>query len=356
MLPISLCMIMKNESANLSRCLDSIKSYGFELILVDTGSSDNTVEIAGKYVDTVHHFTWIEDFSAARNYSISLASHDWVLILDCDEYISSMDISDLLSFMNNFPEYIGLLSRHNHYELNGTDTVYIDQVERFFNRKLYHYRGEVHEQVVPFSPVHQNLSAPINLKVEHTGYVGTADELYKKSMRNLKLLEGMLERNPDDPYLYFQIGQCYNLLHDDRNAAIYYERGLSYEVNPDAEYVQMMLIGYGYALLHLEEYEAALSLQNVYEEFSTSADFFCLMGLIYLRTGNLLRAMAEFLKALSCPIAHTQGSDSFIPYYNMGCINELLGEPSSALSLYKKCGNFPMALNRITELEKRNLT
>lgn len=357
MLPISVCMIMKNEEKNLRRCLDSVNSLGFELILVDTGSTDATVSIAGEYVDTVYHFNWISDFSAARNYSLSLASNDWVLILDCDEYITSIDTDSLSRFMKNHSDKIGLLSRRNHYEMNQSDSVYTDQVERFFNRKLYHYVGEVHEQVVPMlssSITTLGQKELIDLELEHSGYVGSQEELYAKSMRNADILKKMLEKNPDDPYLYFQLGQSYNMLHDDVNALYYYEKGLSFDVDPTMEYVQMMVIGYGYALLHLEKYEQALQLQNIYDTFSTSADFICLMGLIYLRTGNLLNAMAEFLKALSCPVAHMEGANTFIPYYNMGCINELLGDKKTAITLYKKCNSFPMALSRIQELEAQN--
>ena len=136
MLPISLCMIMKNEEKHLASCLSSLIPYGFELILVDTGSTDSTIDIASRFVDRIHHFNWIDDFSAARNYSLSLAANNWVLVLDCDEYIKSLDIDSLLCFMKKNPTDIGLISRRNHYEMNGCDSVYTDQVERFFDRRF----------------------------------------------------------------------------------------------------------------------------------------------------------------------------------------------------------------------------
>ena len=356
MLPVSICMIMKNEEKNLRKCLDSAKSLGSEFILVDTGSTDSTIDIAKEYTSHVYHFDWIQDFAAARNYSLSLASNDWVLILDCDESISSIDMDSLSKFMGNHPDKIGLVSRRNHYEMNQSDSVYTDQVERFFNRNLYEYKGEVHEQVVSKTSllISPNQKKSIDLHLEHFGYVGTEEELYAKAMRDADILKKMLIKNPGDPYLYFQLGQSYNMLHDDENALYYYEKGLSFDVNPEAEYVQMMVIGYGYALLHLAKYEQALELQNIYDVFAVSADFICLMGLIYLRTGNLLSAMAEFLKAASCSVAHMEGANSFIPYYNMGCINELLGDYNMALTLYKKCGSFPMAIAKIQELESKN--
>lgn len=357
MFPISICMIMKNEEKNLDKCLASISCEAFELILVDTGSTDKTIEIAQKYVSKVYYFDWCNDFASARNYSLSLASNDWVLVLDCDEFITSISVDSLLSFMQKYPSSIGLLTRENHYIMNDTDSVYTDQVERFFNRTIYHYEGAVHEQLVPFPSLISSGFVPnckkIDLLCEHTGYLGSTEELIAKATRDAKILKEMLRNDPDNPYIYFQLGQSYNMIHDDKNAAYYYGKGLEFDVNPELEYVQMMVIGYGYALLHLEHYEEALLFENIYNSFDKSADFLCLMGLIYLRTGNFLKAMAEFLKAVSCPVSHMNGANSFIPYFNMGNINEILGDREHALLFYEKCGDFPPAQNRISFLKKQ---
>ena len=80
MITISLCMIVKNEEKVLARCLDSIADLMDEIIIVDTGSSDNTKEIAKKYTDKIYDFAWIDDFSAARNYSFSKATKELSLI------------------------------------------------------------------------------------------------------------------------------------------------------------------------------------------------------------------------------------------------------------------------------------
>ena len=355
MTPISICVIMKNEEKNMEPFLSSIKKafndYPHEIVLVDTGSTDNTLSIAKKYTDKIFYFEWIKDFSAARNFSLSCASNDWILVLDCDEYIVHLDPSGFQLMIEQYPDGVGMLSRKNHYEMNGTDSIYTDDVERFFNRKLFHYEAIIHEQVRaidgnPFKRV------AIPLTVDHCGYNGTAEELQKKAERNNELLLKMLKENPEDPYLYFQIGQSFNMLHDDEKAAYYYGKGLEYEVDPRAEYVQMMVIGYGYALLHLERYDEALQFQNIYDEFATTADFVCLMGLIYLRKGMIVQAMSEFLKATTFESASTEGANSFIPTFNMGCVNEVLGNIDTAVTLYKKCGNFKPALDRLAALKK----
>ncbi|WP_207655590.1 glycosyltransferase [Desulfocucumis palustris] len=88
---ISLCMIVKNEENTIARCLDSVKDIVDEIVIVDTGSTDRTKEIVGGYTDKIYDFTWIDDFSAARNYAFSLASTDYILWLDADDVILEPD-------------------------------------------------------------------------------------------------------------------------------------------------------------------------------------------------------------------------------------------------------------------------
>lgn len=353
--PVSICIIAKNEEKHMDSFMRSIqnafKEYPCEIVLVDTGSTDQTVAIAQKYTDKIFHFKWVHDFSAARNYSLSCASNDWVLILDCDEYVLNVDLDALQIMIERYPEAVGMLTRRNHYQMNGFESVYTDEVARFFNRKFFHYEAIIHEQVrcidgSDFARI------GIPLVVEHFGYSGSIEELHKKVERNNELLEKMLRENPSDPYLYFQLGQSYNMLHDNEKACYYYGKGLEFDVDPRAEYVQMMVIGYGYALLNLGRYNEALQFQNIYEKFATSADFVCLMGLIYLRNGMVGQAVTEFQKATTFKTARTKGANSFIPTYNIGCINEVLGNTDIAVDLYKKCGNFQPALDRLSKMQR----
>lgn len=353
MLPISVCIIAKNEEQNIEKCLKRLRVYDWEIVVVDTGSEDRTREIASHYADKVADYAWTQDFAAARNFSVSLASHDWILGIDCDEYLEEIDVDAMTSLAEKHPVSVGLLFIRNHYQMNGTDSVYAGLVERFFDRRYYHYSGAIHEQIVPKEPekyAHSTFQTPLIL--DHSGYNGSEEALKEKAQRNISLLEKDLEAHPDNPYTYFQIGQAYNMIHDDENACLYYGKGLSYDVDPSAEYVQMMVIGYGYALLHLGKQEEALGLGGVYEEFAVSADFLTLMGLIYLRNGQYVKAMMEFVKALSCEKAHVVGANSFIPSYNLGLINEMMGEREMALRYYRKCGDFPMALEKLAELEQ----
>ena len=354
MLPISICVITKNEEKHMPKFLSAIKTsmagYDYELVIVDTGSTDSTISIAKEYTDKIYHFDWIGDFAAARNFSIECASNDWILVLDCDEYITDVDVSCFEKMTKQDARAVGVITRINYYDMNGVPSIYNEGVERFFNRTKYHYEGIIHEQIrcLDGQVIPSRIEIPI--VADHVGYNGTPEETADKVKRNLDLLLKMLANNPDDPYLYFQIGQSYNKVKDYENACLYYGKGLEYDVDPRTEYVQMMVIGYGYALLDTGRQEEALGLEGVYEEFKDLADFVCLMGIIYLRNGMLEQAVDEFLKATDISNARVEGSNSYIPLFNLGCINEVLGNTEDAIALYKKCGEFGPAVDRLQKI------
>ncbi len=353
MIPISICIIGKNEEKHLPSFFSSIRKHfpmeHCEMVYVDTGSVDTSVSIAENFGAKVFHFPWISDFSAARNYSLSVASYDRVLVLDCDEYIRECDFAGMQKMISLYPKEVGMLSMQNCFLQNGIETKYTDELERFFDRRYYHYEGIVHEQVRrKDGREYKRIALP--LTAFHSGYNGSSEELQKKAQRNIDLLLTMLEKDSTDPYLYFQLGQSYHLLKDEAAACHYYGKGLEYDVNPKAEFVQLMVVGYGYSLLNLEKYKEALSFTGIYEEFSSVADFVCLMGLIYLRNGMIEEAIREFKKAATFPNAKTEGANSYVPNFNLGCIYEVLGDTSLARNYYEKCENFPAAQKRLEAL------
>lgn len=355
MTPISICIIAKNEEKHLPSFLSSIKhhmkNYPHEIIFVDTGSTDSTKKLASDYTNHIFDFEWINDFSAARNFSLSKASHDWVLILDCDEYITDLNPESFQQMMEQYPQGIGMITRLNHYQMNGHDSIYTDQVERFFNRDYFHYEAIIHEQVVSSSPI-QTDKVSIPLTVDHCGYSGTSEELQKKVERNNSLLLKMLEQQPDDSYLYFQLGQSYNAIHDVEKTCFYYSKGLEFDVNPQVEYVQLMVIGYGYSLLNLQRYEEALQFENIYDEFKFSSDFLFLMGLIYMNNAMFDNAIQEFLNATHNTHSSVKGVNSYLAYYNIGVIYECAGMPEDASKYYKMSGDYEPALAGLERLHK----
>ena len=104
MIPLSVCIIGKNEEKNIEKCLAPLMAYDFEIVYVDTGSTDHTKELAAKYTDNIYDFEWISDFSAARNFSLEKATRDYVLVLDCDEYLTHLDPEVLCASLEAHPK------------------------------------------------------------------------------------------------------------------------------------------------------------------------------------------------------------------------------------------------------------
>lgn len=357
MIPISVCIIGKNEEKNIEKCLAPLMPYHFEIIYVDTGSTDRTKELAAKYTDKIYDFEWIQDFSAARNFSLQKASHNYVLVLDCDEFLTDIDLEGIYKAVNEHPRGVGMLYRKNYYESNGMHTCSPDRVERLFHKRNYHYKYTIHEQVSDIntdSTYYERYEIP--LTVDHVGYCSGDEIKRQKVERNNSLLFKEIEKDPDEPYFYFQVGQSYNSIEDYENSYIYYKKAFDFPLNMEELWVQVMATAFINSMTHTGRSEEALTFfEPIYNFFAIDANFLCSMGTVYLNLNppQPLKAMMEFVKAVQCPNSRDEGSNSYIPYYNMGIVNEMLRNLPSAISFYQKSASFgyPPALERLQALE-----
>lgn len=346
MLPVSVCIIAKNEEQHIEECCRRLSSYGLEIVLTDTGSTDHTVDIAGKYTDHIYHFDWCDDFSAAKNFCMEKASHDWILSIDCDEYIEKIDLKTLCHCMTRHPDAAGRILIRNRFTLDGQTSYEQIRVSRFVNRKHFRFAGTVHEQLVPVDVSSKRVyDAPISLL--HVGYDIPEEKMREKCLRNITLLEQELQRQGPDPYLYYQLGQSCRRLKDYEKAAQYFDAGLSMDVDPALDYVQTMVESYGYTLLDLKQNKEALHLLGVYDEFAKRADFVFLMGLIYMNNGLFDAAIGEFQKSITMEEFSIDGVNSYKSYYNIGVIYECSGHIPEAIESYRRCGNYEPALTRL---------
>lgn len=112
---LSVCIITKNEKENLEKCLQALAGYDLEIVVADTGSTDGTLEMIRNYTGSVYEFTWCDDFAKARNFAISKAVNDRILVLDSDEYVQKMDIKQIQSCFEQFPEGIGKIRIKNYF-------------------------------------------------------------------------------------------------------------------------------------------------------------------------------------------------------------------------------------------------
>ncbi len=370
---ISVCVIVKNEEKNIDRCLAALSGYGFELVVVDTGSTDGTQKTVQKYTDSLHEFAWCDDFSAAKNYAVSKASSDLVLVVDSDEFlepISQEEVIKLEEQARRNPEKVGRIRRRNVFERDGVRQENQEWVNRIFDRRKFHYEGRIHEQIVSRQGKdYKTWLSPLSFV--HTGYDLTREERKKKTQRNIRLLEqelsqineriGELEQECSDskeaaklhgqiPYLIYQLGKSYYMQGDYQQSCKYFDQGLSYDLNPKLEYVIDMVETYGYALINSGQEQTALFFANIYEVFGNSAVFQFLMGLIYMKNARFGAAMEEFEKAQQHKECRNAGVNSYAANYNMGVIQECLGNIDQAVAFYQKCSKYVLAERRLSEI------
>ncbi len=224
---LSIVLIVKNEESHLGPCLASIRGLHDELIVVDTGSTDNTVEIAKSFGAKVSYFPWIGDFSAARNKSLDEAKGRWILWLDADDIVLPEDAQRIRSLVQNPPAQraYGFMIK-NSQDLGITGPVF-NQIRLFPNLPEIRFSGRVHEQV---SPALQQLGFTmefLDIRVVHTGYTDP-DTIQQKQRRNLDLMHADLAANPAqaNAMKFFALANAYMDLCDFDNAEKYYHQSM----------------------------------------------------------------------------------------------------------------------------------
>ena len=135
---------------------------------------------------------------------------------------------------------------------------------------------------------------------------------------------------------------------DYAKAAEYYSQVLTYDLEPTLEYLRLTLHAYGNCLLKLNRIEDALQFENIYDDFAINPDFVFLMGRIYYKSGQYLRAMSEFIKATTMAEPYAEGTNTYLCWYYIALIYEQMGNLESAKTFYEKCGDFEPALKRLS--------
>ncbi len=200
---ISLCMIVKNEEKFLPICLDSVKDFVDEMIIVDTGSTDRTVEIAKRYHAKVYHHIWENSFSKARNYSLQYATSEWILILDADEEIDRGDVHKLREELKDERSNVILLPVFSK-SYKGKN-LGVGNSERIFRNRLgFRYEGIVHNILRCSGPFKRG-----NIKVHHYGYNLDEKKMGKKFQRTSTLLKSQIKETPEDPIPHHYLASSY---------------------------------------------------------------------------------------------------------------------------------------------------
>jgi glycosyltransferase involved in cell wall biosynthesis len=213
---LSQCMIVKNEEENIRRALTWGKDIMYEQIVVDTGSTDRTVEIAEEMGAKVFHFTWINDFSAAKNFAIEQATGSWIAFLDADEYFSPEDTRKLLPLIARLDKITPLTQRPaivrtslaNLNDSGGVDSV-MSHDRIFRNMSQIRYLNKVHEYLDERGLNGRVFDARDRLTIFHTGYTKEAFDGKNKMERNLAILEQVVKDEPENYDAWFYLGNSY---------------------------------------------------------------------------------------------------------------------------------------------------
>ena len=185
-LKISACYIVKNEAENLVKSIKSLKNQVNEIVVVDTGSTDNTIAVARKLGAKVYSFPWQDDFSKARNFALSKAKGDWLVLLDADEYFTAKTAGNIRQVIRQAQQADAFLVRLVNYNVDKAEVQdYFYQLRIVRNQQGLHYEGKIHEELKLSGDNSMKLAqVPANmLEIYHTGYATSVSK--QKIKRNL---------------------------------------------------------------------------------------------------------------------------------------------------------------------------
>ena len=222
---LSVCMIVKDEETFLEKCLRSLDWFYDELIIVDTGSTDKTKEIAARFGAKVFDFKWVDDFSAARNFSLEKATSEWILVLDADELIENKD--DVKKLMTLDFDAFTLVQKNFTYDKNNLEFVqakipvegyfgYIPvEVVRLFRNKGYKFSGRVHELVDESLIAGKAKVGYSDAGILHLEALKGNEQIRKKQIQYLEYAKKQLEIDPEDEKMLCDAGLiCFYYLKD----------------------------------------------------------------------------------------------------------------------------------------------
>jgi tetratricopeptide (TPR) repeat protein len=353
---VSVCMIVKNEEKLLDKCLNSIEDFADEIIIVDTGSSDNTVEIAKRHGAKVYFHEWENDFSKARNFSLSYAKTEWIFIMDADEELVVEDIPVLKEIMRQKDYNMISINVYNLGPEGSSISSFLPSIRMFRRTTGAKYEGIVHNQL-KFDEEREKVLR-VNARIKHYGYGLDAESMKRKVARSKKLLLKQVAENPDNFFAHFNLAQLY--------------RGES--PNPSPEVCHKIIEHAGFVIEHTDPYKRGqrhLHLMSLHQ--MVSANFFleeydqaieyCLkaleykpnfldaiisLGHIFSQKKDLANARVWYMKYLEELDKYDESQEtdqiillnlksSHLAFCGLGYISEAEKKIGEAIAWYQKC-------------------
>jgi len=331
---LSLCIIVKNEENNLAQCLLSVRDVVDEMILLDTGSSDRTIEIAKSFGAKVHSFEWCNDFSAARNESLKYAQGDWVLVLDADEVLVP-DIVPILKSAIEQDQY--LVFNLVRQEIGAAQSPY-SLISRLFRRHpeiwfTRPYHALIDDQVMALlqrEPVWK-VGAISEVAILHEGYQADVIAGRDKVHKARATMEGFFATHTNDPYVCSKLGALYVQIGEAAKGIELLERGLSTVEDVSTKYELHYHLGSVYSELNAidkaaQHYQAAIQ-QPILPKLKLGA--INNLGSLLKDCGDLQNAQLLYQQALNIDPTFA------IAHCNLGAALKALGQFTLAIEHYK---------------------
>lgn len=336
MVTISLCMIVKDEEEVLARCLDSVKSLVDEIIIVDTGSTDRTREIAARYTDKLYSFPWTDDFSAARNFSLSQATMAYCMWLDADDVLLPCDQIAFRAMKERLTSDtdVVMLKYHTAFDSDGTPTFsyYRERIVR--NSPAYRFVGAVHEVIPPAG------------KILHVGVAVSHKKLRPSDPdRNLRIFERERAKgallDPRQQY-YYARELLFHGRYEEAKALLsaFLDEGLGWVEN---SIEACALLAQCHHALGDRVSELRALLRSL-EYDCPRAELCCDLGSYFLDRNRLPEAVFWYQTALSCEYDLSRGGFcepdcySYLPHLQLCVCYDRLGERELAIQHNEAAG------------------
>ncbi len=333
---LSLCMIVKNEESSLPNTLNSVKGVVNEMVVLDTGSTDRTVEIAQEFGAKVYHFEWCNDFSVARNEALKYVQGKWVLVLDADEVLIPGIVPQIKKVMKRSRHLVINLVRH---EIGASQSPY-SLVSRLFRNHpeicfSHPYHAMVDDSVQELLQREQDwqVVSLSSIAIEHYGYQAEAIAALDKYTRARIAMEGFLASHPTDPYTCSKLGSLYVQINKVSEGIKLLKRGLKVSKIEDSVLFELHYhLGNAYTRasnpnLAAKHYQAAIQ-QPILPQLKLGA--YNNFGNLLLNAGDLNNAKTAYEMVVKIDPSLATG------YNNLGMTLKSLGELEEAIAAYKK--------------------
>jgi tetratricopeptide (TPR) repeat protein len=345
-LTLSLCMIVKDEEEMLPGCLEPLRGAVDEMIVVDTGSSDRTAEIAESLGARVVHFPWTGSFADARNASIDAATGDWVMYLDADEHMEADDARRLRDLLGRTWREGFYLTETNYTGGADAGSAVTHMALRVWrNRSHYRFAGRIHEQKTHTMPTYlPERFETTRIRVRHYGYLNQRIALKDKSRRNIELLE-QEARESRTPFTDYNLGSEYLVLRDFADARIHLDRAwesLREQGLQSVGYAPLLVSRAARARREVADHDAAIAaVDEGLALFPDHTDLVLEAALSARSRGDLVRAAELASRCLEmgdapADYASTMGAGTFLALTLLAEIRSAMGDRAESERLLRR--------------------